>query len=148
MKILIICTGNTCRSPMAAEILKKMAKERNLDIEVDSAGIFAFEDQSASDNAISVLRREGIELQSHKAKRLDKRLITEADLIITMTESHRDAILKFMPATESKTYTLNGFIEKPGDILDPFGCSVEVYRQTLDEIKDSLSILLDKIEEK
>jgi protein-tyrosine-phosphatase len=149
MKILVICTGNTCRSPMASGMLKEMLEEKGRsDIEVDSAGIFAFEDQSASENAISAAETNGFDLKDHKAKRLDKSLLSKADLVITMTNSHRDAILNFMPSMKSKIFTLNSFVGKEGDIIDPFGCSLEVYEQTLSEIKESLKLLIEKIDEK
>lgn len=148
MKILFVCTGNTCRSPMAEAVLRQMVESEGIEyVQISSAGIFAFENQPASENAIAVTESRGIDLRSHKAKRMTRKQIDEYDLILTMTESHREAILG-ITADGQKVHTLNGYVGRSGEIIDPFGHSVEVYEQTIADMSKSLALLLEKIRQK
>lgn len=148
MKILFVCTGNTCRSPMAEAVLRQMVEEEGIeDLNIASAGIFAFENQPASENAIAVTEPRGMDLRSHKARRMTKKHIEEYDLILTMTESHREAILG-LTSDGRKVHTLNGYVGRSGEIIDPFGHSVEIYEQTILDMIKSLEMLLEKIRQK
>ncbi|TJX13395.1 low molecular weight protein arginine phosphatase [Tissierella creatinini] len=135
MKILIVCTGNTCRSPMAEGIFKTLAKENNLDVQVQSAGTFAFGGDGASYNAIKALEALNIDISNHRSQLVHWDLIGDMDLIFTMTLSHKDAMLKEYPDLDEKIFLLNEFafgVEK--DIMDPYGGSLEVYEKVRDEI--------------
>lgn len=148
MKILFVCTGNTCRSPMAEAVFRQLLEREGMEgVYVSSAGIFAFESQPASENAVAVTESRGIDLKGHKARRMTKKQIDEYDLILTMTESHREVIMG-ITADSQKVHTLNGYIGKRGEIVDPFGHSVEVYEQTILDMSDSLELLLEKIKRK
>jgi len=139
VNILFICTGNTCRSPMAQALLEKMAEEKGLDIRVTSAGIFALDGEEASHNAIEVLKAEGIDLSNHRARLLHRDLVEEADLILTMSKSHKDAILSKYHFLEGKVFTLKEYAYgKEEDIADPFGGDLESYKRTKEEIKEAL----------
>ncbi len=135
MKILIVCTGNTCRSPMAEGIFKDLAKKNNVDIEVKSSGTAAYDGDSASDNAVYALEKLNIDISNHKSKLIHKEIVDEADLILTMSSSHKRALINKFPGAKDKTYLLNeyafGIIK---DIEDPFGGSLLYYEKARDEI--------------
>lgn len=145
MKILIVCTGNTCRSPMTEGIFNELKKD--LDIQVLSAGISAYEGSPMSENAIKSMK--GIHDISHyRAKMVNADLVEEADLILTMTKMHRDILITSYKGIEDKTYLLNDYaFGVENDIEDPFGGSLEVYDRARNEIYRAVKNIINKIEE-
>ena len=145
-KILFVCTGNTCRSPMAEGLLKKMAQEQQLPVEVQSAGLAAFAGVPAAPEAVEACRERGVDLSTHQTQPLGKTLVVESDLILTMTDKHKEMILKKMPALGEK---VSMFSEYAGagieDIDDPVGQPVEVYRKVLDQMQGYLTKSLEKL---
>ena len=101
MNILFVCTGNTCRSAMAAAIMDKIAVENDLDVFIESAGIFAEDGQGASENAIKALMKYGIDLSGHRTQPVTEDLIKQCDLILTMTEGHKQIL---EPLAKGKVY--------------------------------------------
>ncbi len=142
MNILFVCTGNTCRSPMAAAIMEKMAVENDLDVLIESAGLFANVGGKASENAVKVLDEMGIDLTFHQTKPITEELIEKSDLILTMTEAHKE-LLK--PIAGNDVYTLKEYGGGSGDISDPYGGDIEEYRETAREIYDALVDVAEKI---
>ena len=133
MNILFVCTGNTCRSAMAAAIMDKIAVENDLDVFIESAGIFAEDGQGASENAIKALMKYGIDLSGHRK---------QCDLILTMTEGHKQIL---EPLAKGKVYTLLEYAGSSGDISDPYGGDLEEYEEVAQEIYDALVDIAEKI---
>lgn len=151
MRIIFICTGNTCRSPMCEGYFNKLCHDagRN-DIMVESAGTNAWEGGKASPNSINVMQTYGVNIQDFKSKRLTPESIAAADILICMTNSHRAYIGQINPAALDKTYLLLDFdySDADGDITDPFGGSHELYSLCFNDMKQALENLfldIDKI---
>lgn len=143
MVILFVCTGNTCRSPMAEGLMRsELSGEPN--IKIISAGIFASQGQPASAYAVKALNELGVDILAHRSQPLNEDLINEADLIIAMTENHRQALLRQYPNSGDKVFTLGGLSELPSDIPDPFGGSIDIYRKTADEIYKRVKAIVEK----
>lgn len=106
--VLFVCTGNTCRSPMAEALLRQMAKEEGLDIDVKSAGISAIEGTTASRYAIEALQEKGIVLD-HQSKAVDQELVHWADIILTMTQSHKQALIHHFPDSVDKIFLIKEY---------------------------------------
>jgi protein-tyrosine-phosphatase len=142
-RILFVCTGNTCRSPMAEAMFRVKAGDH---LEIRSAGVAAFDGQQASEYARQVLMQRGIE-HDHRAQRLNDELINWADLVLTMTKGHKSAILSFFPHASEKVYTLKEYagMEGPEDIADPFGGTLEEYQKCASEIDQALEKLYGKL---
>lgn len=139
MKVLFVCTGNTCRSPMGEGILRDIAKKRNLDIQVKSAGLSVYDGDLAAENSKDAMAKIGIDISNHKSSQIHRDLIDESDLILTMSNTHKEAILSNFEASKSKVFTLLEYaygVDK--DIKDPYGRSLEIYENTRDEIYEAI----------
>ncbi|MBP2637717.1 MAG: ywlE [Firmicutes bacterium] len=150
-KILLVCTGNTCRSPMAAALLTDMVKKAGLDGEVvvDSAGVSAWQ-QPASKHAQTIMRQNGLQLDKHYSKQLDVAELREADLVLAMTNAHKRAIFGLLPVAEvtgmtGKIYTLTEFAGVTGDVTDPFGGSEAEYYSCAQQLQQLLNLSWGKI---
>ena len=131
--ILFVCTGNTCRSPMAEGILRAMAK--GTDFKTSSAGLFAG-GEPVSKNAVLVMNEIGIDISGHVSRQLTRDMLKEFDLVLTMSESHKNAIVSAFPEYKDKTFTLPEYAgESGGEIPDPFGGDIETYRKCRDSIR-------------
>ncbi len=142
MNILFVCTGNTCRSPMAAALFIKIAMERDLPVRIESAGIFAADGSPASAGARAAMEKYGIDLSDHRAKTVTPELLEKCDLILTMTEGHKNALLPYAP---EKVNTLCEFAGIPGNIGDPYGGDANVYEECAAELLRALEKVAEKI---
>ena len=134
MNIYFVCTGNTCRSPMAAAILRNKNIEN---LQVKSAGVYAADGAPMSVNAISVLNEMNLDTE-HASKQFSQKDVDWADLILTMTTSHKLAIVQMYPEAKEKVFTLTEYIERPelGDVVDPFGGNEEVYKMIFEQLNE------------
>lgn len=151
MNILFVCTGNTCRSSMAEWLFKDIIAKYGLEdkINVESAGIFAIQGQPASPQAVEVMKKQSIDMTNHRSKQLTKEKIKKADLILTMTNSHKNAVISMDLKAADKTFKLNEYAyedkERHTDIMDPFGASVEIYEKSFKEIEKALINIVEKL---
>lgn len=141
MRLLFICTGNICRSPMAEGLARHLARDLG-GIEVKSAGLGAPSGQAPSTHAIEVMKELAIDISEFRSKPVTRELVEWADTILVMTYGHLDNMLMLYPQAAEKTFLLREFETNVGpderEIEDPIGQSQAVYRRTRDQIRDAL----------
>ncbi|MFW6256560.1 MAG: ribose 5-phosphate isomerase B [Bacillota bacterium] len=146
-KVLFVCTGNTCRSPMAEKLFQKYKKEFGLsDWQALSAGLNVIPGSRGSDKMLQVMAEKDIKVNGHQAQSISPGLVEQADLVLTMTEYHKDVLCQRFSRGKEKIYTLQGFIGHGElNITDPMGRSADVYRQTRDMIEKAIKRLLGEL---
>lgn len=149
MHLLFVCTGNTCRSPLAEGIARHAIAERGFtNISVSSAGISTWEGASASDGSLLVAMEHGIDLSSHRTTPLSAELTADAQLILTMSDSHLARVKELGGAARSwllTDYATNGASDQ--GVHDPFGGDLDTYRATYAELNTLVRAALDRIVE-
>jgi protein-tyrosine-phosphatase len=141
--ILFVCTGNTCRSPLAEYLLRHKAGEM---YKVQSAGIAAFNGGPIASHVQELLEEKGIQTE-HASQSVTLELMEWADLVLTMTQSHKQQLALFFPEKGESIYTLKQYVHpeaKETDVIDPFGGSLDIYRETMHELEDLLERLISK----
>lgn len=145
-KIVFVCTGNTCRSSMAEGIFKKMLSDMGKlkEFAVSSCGTHAVFGLPASNEAIKVMKDEGIDLSSHRSRPLTEDIL-DADLVLTMTLSQKKYILSRFPKMYGRVFTLGEYAGDGGEVSDPIGTDIYFYRMVANEIKAKLQKILDRL---
>lgn len=146
LKLLFICSGNTCRSPLAQGLASKVFAD--WDVEIQSAGLHAWEGERASPHVLQILREKGINLQEHQSRRLLQEWMEEVDWVIPMTKDQEKALWQSFPQYKDKIRRLGSWGGREEEVVDPFGGSLEVYRKSAElietllyEMKNELSTL-------
>lgn len=116
--ILFVCTGNTCRSPLAEGLMRKLAREAGLSVEVRSAGVYATDGGSISNHSAAILQEHGEKIDDFGSSTLTREFIEWADLVLTMTLGHKGIVLQRYPNAIDKTYALKEFVELSPDVFE------------------------------
>ena len=147
--ILLVCTGNTCRSPMAEGFLRHLLEKKH-GYTVRSAGLAGGYGAPASHHAIEAMNDEGIDISNHKSSMLTGDMLEEADIVLVMTEGHKRAIADWFTGMADKVHLLREYDTVTNDnhypnIPEPIGASLNEYKHCLEIIKKSLIGFMEKL---
>lgn len=146
-EVIVVCTGNTCRSPMGERLLAHaLAAEENPlnNIRVISAGVAAYAGDAPSRNSVQALRKVGIDLSDHRSRRFVPQMFENALAIFVMTERHRDVIESLDPSSKPPVFLFRELMDGPVDasVPDPHGCALGEYEDTRDALAEAVPSIL------
>lgn len=148
-KILFVCTGNTCRSPMAQALFNKLVTEKGLEryLSADSVGLYVTPDsKKPSSNTIKVMKEKyGIDVEEYRPKNINYDSIKEADIILCMQASMKN-VLNQIDIPKADVDTLTHYVGKEGDVIDPFGGDEAEYLACAENINELIELLMEKLE--
>lgn len=138
VNVLFVCTGNTCRSPMAEGLFADLIRRWKIEgIRCESAGLAAFPGDAPGENAVKAAKEMGTDISSHRSRGLSMPLAEMTDLFVCMTYEHEQAIKRVIP--DAKTTVLSG------GVSDPYGGNIWAYRKCADKILDGFQDLVNEI---
>ncbi len=137
-KVLFVCTGNTCRSPMAQALFNRKAKELNIKALAFSRGLCA-DGSAISDNAVMALEEGGVSDFVHISRTVSEDDVRDSDFVIGISSRHAARLIAEYPKYCDKVYSF------PFDVSDPFGGNIDVYRKTLSEISEGIDIIMREV---
>lgn len=144
MKVLFVCTANTCRSPMAEEIFNKLNTDPRF--LAKSAGITIVPGSFVSENSAELLKKElNIDVKYKEATQLNENLIDRSDLVLTMTDFGKNFIRENYPKYKEKVFSLCEYAGVEGEVTDPYGSTISVYNNIYKELEGIVSLLLAKL---
>jgi protein arginine phosphatase len=146
MNLLFVCSGNTCRSAMAEALARKVAQRRGIeDVSVSSAGTNAWDNATATDEALLVGMERDLDLTGHRARKLTSAMVAEADLIFAMTPGHVEQVVQL--GGRGKVHVIDEYSSgvRNRGIADPYGGDLDAYRQTADVLERELEKLFDRL---
>jgi protein-tyrosine-phosphatase len=137
--VLLVCTANICRSPMAEALLRARLGEAAADWRIESAGTWALEGEGAAPRAIKVLKARGIDLSQHRSRVVDASLLNRARLVLVMEKGHKEALQVEFPRCAARVFLLSEMVGKDFEIADPMGRSTADFEKTAAELEDVLA---------
>ncbi len=145
--VLLVCTGNICRSPLAEALLERALRDRAIaEVTVTSAGTGAWDGAPASEGAYLVGLERGLDLSGHRARLLTRELVEQADLILTMARHHRARVDEL--GGEGRVFVLGEYAGREGneaEVSDPFGGDLDVYRDTCAELEALVAAVVERL---
>lgn len=145
-QILVVCTGNICRSPAGAALLQARLNERGLeDWSVASAGTWAQQKRGASQYSVEIMAEHGLDISTHQAEMLEHTHMKKSDLVLCMESGHADALKAEFPIYAKKVYLISEMVERDYSISDPYGQSKEAYYRMVNDLIGIIDAGLDKI---
>jgi protein-tyrosine-phosphatase len=150
-KVLFVCTGNICRSPMAEGAFNNLIKKTGQDKHYLgwSAGVFGLNDHPATSESVEAIGELGVDISKHKAQRVSHKILEDSALIIAMTNEHKEEILSRSPESAGKVFTLHEYSDgdRRKNVEDPYGLSFKTYKECAREIWEAVEKLVKKLDD-
>lgn len=139
--VLVVCTGNICRSPYAGRVLQAALP----DCAVDTAGTAAPPDKPADEVVVEMARAEGIDLSAHRSKLVTDELLRQHELILVMERAHIESIQQCTPEVAGRTMLMGHWSDRR-ELADPHRQSIEMYQAVFAQLKEDLALWIEKLD--